>query len=283
MIKLMPEGLRDFFSVEWAETGLRIVLILAAGILLTRIIGFLAGRVAKKRLSPQSAMLVRKVIRYSGGFVILLAAFQQLGLQLGALLGAAGVVGIAVGFAAQTSMSNLISGLFLIWEKPFAVGDVIRIGGTVGVVLSIDLLSVKARTFDNQYVRLPNQQIISTELVNITRFPIRRMDINIGVAYKEDVGRVRQVLMELAAANPHCLDEPEPLLIFTNFGDSALEFLFAIWFEKNDYLVLKNSMMQQIKERFDAEGIEIPFPHTTVYTGVATEPFPVRVVDDPRD
>jgi len=283
MIKLMPEGLRDFFSVEWAETGLRIVLILAAGILLTRIIGFLAGRVAKKRLSPQSAMLVRKVIRYSGGFVILLAAFQQLGLQLGALLGAAGVVGIAVGFAAQTSMSNLISGLFLIWEKPFAVGDVIRIGGTVGVVLSIDLLSVKARTFDNQYVRLPNQQIISTELVNITRFPIRRMDINIGVAYKEDVGRVRQVLMELAAANPHCLDEPEPLLIFTNFGDSALEFLFAIWFEKNDYLVLKNSMMQQIKERFDAEGIEIPFPHTTVYTGVATEPFPVRVVDDPRE
>jgi len=283
MIKLMPEGLRDFFSVEWAETGLRIVLILAAGILLTRIIGFLAGRVAKKRLSPQSAMLVRKVIRYSGGFVILLAAFQQLGLQLGALLGAAGVVGIAVGFAAQTSMSNLISGLFLIWEKPFAVGDVIRIGGTVGVVLSIDLLSVKARTFDNQYVRLPNQQIISTELVNITRFPIRRMDINIGVAYKEDVGRVRQVLMELAAANPHCLDEPEPLLIFTNFGDSALEFLFAIWFEKNDYLVLKNSMMHQIKERFDAEGIEIPFPHTTVYTGVATEPFPVRVVDDPRE
>ncbi len=282
MIKLMPEGLRDFFSVQWAETGLRIVLILAAGILLMRAFGFLAGRVAKRRLSPQSAMLLRKVVRYALGFVILLAVLQQLGLQLGALLGAAGVVGIAVGFAAQTSMSNLISGLFLIWEKPCAVGDVIRIGGTVGVVLSIDLLSVKVRTFDNQFVRLPNQQIISTELVNITRFPIRRMDINIGVAYKEDVGRVRQVLMELAAANPHCLDEPEPLVIFTNFGDSALEFLFAIWFEKNDYLVLKNSMMQQIKERFDAEGIEIPFPHTTVYTGVATEPFPVRVVDDSR-
>jgi len=225
-------------------------------------------------------MLVRKGIFYSGSIFVVLAILYQLGCKLTALLGAAGIAGIAIGFASQTSVSNIISGLFLISEKPFAVGELIKVGDTMGTVLSIDLLSVKLRTFDNQLVRIPNETLIKNQVNNITRFPIRRLDIELGVAYKEDITKVRNVLSDIAANNPYCLDEPEPLIVFKNFGDSALEFLFAIWCVKTDFLKLRNTIMQKIKERFDAEGIEIPFPHRTLYTGSVTSPFPVTVVDE---
>jgi small-conductance mechanosensitive channel len=175
-------------------------------------------------------------------------------------------------------VSNVISGMFLISEKPFAVGDVITVGGRTGIVQSIDLLSVKLRTFDNQYVRIPNEMIIKTEVVNVTRFPIRRLDLNVGVAYKEDLARVEAVLRDVALRNPSVLDEPEPAFVLKNFGDSALEIQFGVWFPKDDYIKARNSMMREIKQRFDEEGIEIPFPHRTLYTGSATNPFPVRVV-----
>ena len=153
----------------------------------------------------------------------------------------------------------------------------IIVNGTRGIVLSIDLLSVKLRTLDNLFVRLPNESLIKSEVTTVTRFPIRRMDINIGVAYKEDVGRVIQILKEIADANPNSLNEPVPLVIFKDFGASSLDFLLGVWFEKSKYLDLKNSIMQQIKKRFDDEGIEIAFPHLTVYAGSETEPFPIKI------
>ena len=141
---------------------------------------------------------------------------------------------------------------------------------------------MKLRTFNNRFVRIPNETLVKTEVTNITRFPIRRVDLNLGVAYKEDVERVKQVLFDVARKNPLCLDEPEPFFYFLNFGNSALEFLFGVWAKREDFFKLQSSMMQQIKGRFDAEGIEIPFPHRTLYTGAVTEPFPVRVVADPK-
>jgi small-conductance mechanosensitive channel len=270
-------AVRDFFTPDRIQGALIALLILIAGFLVLKILAVLVKRFGRKRLSQQGSMLLRKAIYYAGGTIILVTVLQTLGLKLTALLGAAGIVGIALGFASQTSVSNLISGLFLISEKPFTVGDVIKVGDTAGIILSIDLLSVKIRTFDNRYIRIPNEKILNSELTNITRFPIRRLDIHLGVAYKEEVKRVREVLMDIAAKNPFCLDEPEPILIFTDFGDSALEFLFGVWFAKTDYLLLKNSIMDDIKERFDAEGIEIPFPHRTIYAGSATGPMPVRL------
>ena len=148
-----------------------------------------------------------------------------------------------------------------------------------GVVHSIDLLSVQIRTFDNKLVRIPNESLIKTQFTNVTRFPIRRLDLDVGVAYKEDVDRVIEVLEEVANRNPYSLDEPTPLIVFKGFGDSALEFMIGVWFVKTDYIQTRNSMLKEIKARFDQEGIEIPFPHRTLYTGSKTEPFPVRVVE----
>jgi small-conductance mechanosensitive channel len=253
------------FTLEILQKIILVVLIGMAGFFLLRFLSALLNRVTRKYLSQQYSMLLRKAIQYTGAVIVLFIILSVLGLKITALLGAAGIVGIAVGFAAQTSMSNLISGLFLISEKPFQIGDVIRVGDKTGVILSIDLLSVKIKTFDNQYIRIPNSVLLNTELTNVTRFPIRRLDIKFSVAYQTDVTRLRRVLLEVAASNPHCLDEPEPLIVFTDFGDSGLQFLFGVWFYKPDYLELKNSLMQQIKESFEAEGILFAYPARVLY------------------
>ncbi len=271
---------REVLTPEVVHATIRVALMVGIGFPVVLLLSSLAGRAFRKRISPQGVMLLRKGIFYLGTIIILISVLYQSGYKLTALLGAAGIVGIAIGFASQTSVSNIISGIFLISEQSFEVGDVIAVGDTKGVVLSIDLLSVKLRTFDNQFIRIPNENLIKTQVTNITRFPIRRLDIHVGVAYKENPQKITEVLLDIADKNPQSLDEPAPLVRFQNFGDSALEFLLAVWCTREDFHLLKSNLHQEIKLRFDAEGIEIPFPHRTLYSGATTEPFPVRVVTD---
>jgi small-conductance mechanosensitive channel len=235
-----------------------------------------------RRSTPQQAMVVGKLVLYPGFLLIIVTTLWELGFSLTPLLGAAGVVGIAVGFASQTSVSNVISGFFLIGERPFQVDDVIQVGTTTGRVLSIDTLSVKLRTFDNRFIRIPNETIVKSEVVNITRFPIRRLDLNVGVAYKENVARVRALLLEVARANPKALMEPQPEVFFDALGDSALELRLTVWGARENIFGLKNALLEEIKVAFDAEGIEIPFPHRSLYAGEASAPFPIRIVN-PED
>lgn len=267
----------DLATAEHFRIGLRILVLLALGLPVGKVMAVLMGRVVSRRFSAQSGMVSRKFVFYLWSVILIMMVLNEMGFQLATLLGAAGIAGIAIGFAAQTSVSNIISGLFLISERPFEVGDLIQVGETVGVVMSVDLLSAKVRAFDNRYIRIPNETLIKTEVVNFTHFPLRRVDLHIGVAYKEDPVRVEAVLRELALREPLCLDEPEPLFVFRNFGDSALEFQFSIWAVKEDYLTLRTKLMLAIKERFDQEGIEIPFPHRTLYVGSQTDAMPLKI------
>ncbi len=273
----------EWISIDRLINGVQSAIVLLVGIPLLILVSRWIGSVVEKNYTPQSAMLVRKGIFYFGLVLLVIVELQHLGFKITALLGAAGVAGVAIGFASQTSLSNLISGIFLIFEKPFEVGDVIGVGDTTGTVLSIDLLSVKLRQFDNKFVRIPNESVIKGQVTNVTRFPIRRYDITLGVAFKEDIKRVIGILKDVASNNIYCLDEPEPIILFTGFGDSALTILFAVWFQKADFLALRNSLLPELKERFDREGIEIPFPHRTLYTGTVTTPLPIRMVQDSSD
>lgn len=256
MSEWIPAELIRLFQIETVITALRIIALCVVSFLFVKLIAFLVGRLIGRSMSPQSMMITRKVITYSGVVVIIMFVLAQLGLNLTALLGAAGIVGIAVGFAAQTSVSNIISGLFLISEKAFAVGDVIRVGQTTGVVLTIDLLSVKVRTFDNQYIRLPNETLIKTEVTNVTRFPIRRMDVQFTLVYGTDMTLVKEVLFSIVRANQLCLDEPEPIYIIKGFGRIGMDVLFGVWFAKQDFVAVKNSLNEQIHARFRDAGIE---------------------------
>jgi small-conductance mechanosensitive channel len=270
----------EWLTAELLSGVLRFSLTLIIGLPLLFLLTRAVGRLLTKHISAHAGSIISKGIFYAGMVILILTGLRELGFELTAILGAAGIFGVAIGFASQTSLSNIISGLFLVWEKPFLIGDAIKVGDTVGSVHSIDLLSIKLRTFDNRFIRIPHETLIKNEVTNITRFPIRRHDIQVGVAYKEDVPKVIRVLKEIADKNPHCLDEPEPVIVFQDFGDSSLNFLFGVWFAKADFLVLRNSIMAEIKERFDAEGIEIPFPHRSLYTGSVTDPFPIKIVGE---
>ena len=269
-----------YVSTERLMLLARAVLLVVLGLTAAKLLVGALKRLTADRLEQHHATLLRRAVFYLVAGVFVLAALHQLGFNLSVLLGAAGIVTLALGFASQTAASNLISGLFLIAERPFAIGDVIHVGGTTGEVLSIDLLSVKLRTFDNLFVRIPNETLIKTEVRTLTKFPIRRADLEVGVAYKEDIPRVRDILLDVADRNPLCLAEPEPLFLVRGFGDSSIQILFGPWATRENYVQLKNSMQLEIKQRFDAEGIEIPFPQRSLRPGSDIEPFPVRLVGD---
>jgi Small-conductance mechanosensitive channel len=131
--------------------------------------------------------------------------------------------------------------------------------------MSIDLLSVKLQTFDNKFVRIPNETIIKTNVVNITRFPIRRLDITVGVSYNSDLKKVTELLKDIAAKNMYALDNPEPLILIDKFDKSSINILLGVWFEQSKLVDLKNSIIIDIHERFDKEGIEIPYSKMDIY------------------
>lgn len=254
-------------------------LIIGFTYLFTQSLVLMVRRVFFKHISLQSKMLISKAIIYAGVIIGIFLIIDTLELRgvFKTLLGAAGVLGVVLGIASQTSIGNIVSGIFLISEKPFEIGDLIKIGDKMGKVYSIDLLSIKLKTHDNLLIRIPNQTIISTEVTNITKFPIRRMDIILSIAYKDDIKKAIQLLKQIAKSNPLCLNEPEPLVVVTEFEASGIGFKFGIWFEKDTYTEVRNTIFQDIMNTFTAEGIEIPFPHISVYTGEATKPFPVKM------
>lgn len=247
------------------DVALRIGVLVLVALPLCFIVPRMIGKLSTKRFGEHAGALIQKILLYGSLIAVLITILLELGFNLGALLGAAGIISVAIGFASQTSLSNIISGIFLYGEKPFAIGDIIKVGQTTGVVLSIDLLSVKLRQFDNQFVRIPNETMIKTEVTNVTKFPIRRLDVNVGVAYDSDITHVITVLKQVADANPFALDDPAAVIIFQGFGDSSLNFMLGAWCDRTQFLDLRNSLMRDIKARFDEEGIEIPFPQRVVH------------------
>lgn len=276
----------EFYSFVEKETlfnAAQALVILLVGYGIAKIASKSIGKLVKKHASTHQHILLQRAVFYFLFLFFLIAGLKEMGFELSVLLGAAGIFSVAIGFASQTSASNLISGLFLLGERPFGVGDIIKVGGSTGEVLSIDLLAVKLRTFDNLYVRIPNETMLKSEVTTLTRFPIRRLDLQIGVAYKENIEKVREVLFAVAEKNPLSLEEPTPLFIFQGFGDSALNIQFSVWAKRENFLDLKNSIQYEIKLAFDEHQIEIPFPHMTLYTGSVTEPFPIKLVNEENE
>lgn len=248
-----------------ATIAIRVAIIVAVAVLCYLGIQKLLGPRIEKKLSAQNAMLIKKVLVYALWIVALALILSELGFSIGVILGAAGLLTVAIGFAAQTSISNIISGLFLVFEKPFKVGDVIRIEDTTAEVLSVDLLSIKVKTFDNLYVRFPNETVLKAKLVTLSRFDTRRVELAIGVAYKEDLRKVFEVLIEVAKKNEFSLEEPEPKVLFQGFADSSINLLLCVWGKRTDFLSLKNSLAIEVKEELDKQNIEIPFPQMTLH------------------
>jgi small-conductance mechanosensitive channel len=266
--------MRGLFQ-SWAPSGqvgraLAAALVVAIGLLVARLAGLGMRRLVERRGTAQQALIARRTVFYGILGLAVASALRQLGVDLSVLLGAAGVLTVAIGFAAQTSASNLISGLFLLAERPFVLGDTIRVSSTTGEVVSIDLLSVKLRTLDNLLVRIPNETLLKSEVTNYTRYPIRRVDLEVTVGFRQDLGRVRELLEAIAAAEPLCFDEPRPLFSVRGFGDVGIRLQFSVWTLRDHVIAVSNSVQQGMQEAFAREGVELPLAPRPVAAPVAS-------------
>ena len=179
-----------------------------------------------------------------------------------AILGAAG---LAIGLALQGSLSNFAGGVLILLFKPFQVGDVIIGMGHKGTVQRIDILYTHLFTFDNKEVVIPNGNLANADVINITSQPTRRVDMNVGVAYSSDLNKVRKVVLAILAKDSRVHSDPEPVVVLTNFGDSSLDLVIRAWTDTDCYWEVYHETLEKIKEAFEKEQIEIPFPQRVVY------------------
>ncbi len=249
------------------STIFKALLILFVGLIAARIISNISGKVTTSKFGNHIGSVTKNIVFY---VLVLSTVFAFLGtfeIDLTGVLAAAGILGIALGFAAQTSVSNIISGFFLIADKPFEIGEAIQIDGQAGTVLDINLFSTRLRTFDNRYVRLPNSMVLNSSIVNLSRYDIRRLDIPIGIAYKENISTALAIIDSILKNNSYALIEPEPLVIINKFGDSSIELEARVWIQRSSLFKARTEILTDIKNCLDEAGIEMPFPHRTVYFG----------------
>lgn len=244
---------------------IQFVFILSVISLFFKILNSIVKKITVKKCSLQIQHIIDKGIRYAGFAVMVLTVFHRLGIDIRALLGAAGIAGVAIGFAAQTSISNIISGLFVITERAFRINDVIEVEGTIGTVQSINLLSVILKTFDSQYVRIPNETIIKANLINYSQFPYRRVKTELGVAYGTDLRKLEQILLSVAKNNAFIIDDPAPSILWTSFSTSSIDLTLMAWTKIEDFVNLRNSLFVEIDERLKQENIEIPFQQLDIH------------------
>ena len=238
---------------------LGVLLIFFALMLVYKLVTRSIKKIPEKKLPAHRSIILLKFVKYIYYAILMMFILSLFGIKLSAIWGAAGVAGIAVAFAAQTSVSNIISGVFVIAEKTLKIGDLINVAGETGIVDTIGLLSVKVHTLDNQMIRIPNSTIINSTLRNTSFFDKRRLDVKVSVSYDTDMETALNVLAKAPKYCKDTLKDPEPLVWFDGFGDSGINMTLAVWFKKENFLAAKNETFIAIKRVYDEAGIEIPY------------------------
>ena len=232
--------------------------------LVFRIVAKAIRRVPETKLPAQRAAIVIKFVRYIFYIVVVLYVLGLFGINLKAIWGAAGIAGVAIGFAAQTSVSNLISGLFVLTEGSIHVGDTIIVGDVTGID-EVKLLSVRVHTYDNQMVRIPNSTIIGSNLTNNSYHNKRRLTLKVGVDYSTDMRKALETLQKAPLLCPTVLKDPAPAVWFDGFDASSINLVVAVWFKPVDFLQTKNDLYVAMKQVLDEAGISIPFNQLDVH------------------
>ncbi len=199
-------------------------------------------------------------------FFSIVMAGGQIGINVGAMLAGFGVAGIAIGFAAQDSLANTIAGFLIFWDKPFELGDWITVAEQYGRVTDITLRSTRIRTLNNTYVVLPNKSIIEQVMVNHSKHGATRIEVPIGIAYKEYIPDARKVILKKIEEIEMILEDPAPDVVVTQLGSSSVDMIVRIWIEDaKDEKAVFYRVMEESKLALDAAGIEIPFHHLQLF------------------
>ncbi|GGM12970.1 mechanosensitive ion channel family protein [Deinococcus aerophilus] len=229
---------------------------------------FVSQQTERWGLDASLELLLRNVVQAVWAVVGLYLIFQQFGVNLLPILGGLGVVGLAVGFAAQDILANLISGVTLLLDRPFRIGDWIRVKDQEGQVSGLTLRTTRIRTRDNEFVSIPNKEVAGAVVVNLSAGGPLRLNVLIGVEYKERVEDVRRVLLGVLAQHPRVEPEPAPLVLVRELNSSSVDVIMRFWVSEANiasYPVVTMQITEAAKEALQASGMDIPFPHLQLH------------------
>ncbi len=269
----LPEGMRDNADTLvplFVEHGLSII-----GAVLILILGFwIAGRARAftikaldKPLNSDEMLkgFFGSIVRYLVIIATVLAVLGQFGVETTSLIAVLGAASLAIGLALQGTLSNVAAGVMLLVFRPFRVGQFVELNGMSGTVKDLTLFTTELATGDNVQIILPNSSVWGSPLKNYSAHPTRRVDMVYGIAYDADIDKAMSIIKAAIAADDRCHKAPEPLVVVGNLGDSSVDLTTRVWCAAGDYWGVKFDLTKKIKEAFDAEGVDIPFPTRTVY------------------
>jgi small conductance mechanosensitive channel len=254
-------------GIRWAKNILFFLVVILISWILSKVVGKAVEK-AVANIKSASALLKDFIVNISRkaifivGFVV---ALSMLEVNVGPLLAAIGAVGFIMGFALQGTLSNFAAGIMILIYRPYDVGDLVDVGGTLGKVDAMTIVSTTLRKPDNQKVVVPNNMIWGDIITNITGTSKRRVDFVFGIGYSDDIAKAQKILEDILANNESILKDPEPVVKVHELADSSVNFVVRPWVKTEDYWDVYWDITRAVKERFDAEGVSIPFPQRDVH------------------
>ncbi len=244
---------------------LKFLLILSFSILISRVLTLYLRRSLKDKVSKDVGETVLKFLYYGSLIVVFISILPLIGLDPSGLLLAGGITGIIIGFASQNIVGNLVSGFFLMIERPIKIGDQVQINDISGYVTDIRIISTLIRTYDGLLVRIPNQQVFTTNITNIVGHPVRRFEWTIGIRYSDDANAAIFLIKDLIDMEPFALLNPSPSVYVNDLGESSVKLIIRIWAPVSEWFSLKTRLLWNIKQTLEENGIEIQFPQRIVH------------------
>ena len=265
------EGLKEFCTgvlFQYVPKLLYALLFLFIGWKLIKwFTGFLHKIFEKKKFDKSLQSFLHSVIDIILKTLLIIAVAEMLGIQMTSFIAILGAAGLAVGMALQGTLQNFAGGVIILILKPFKVGDFIEQGGLTGTVQEIQIFNTILKTLDNKIVIVPNTQLATNTVTNYTRSGKRRVEVNVGIAYGEDVNKAREVLVEMTKKYPLIMQDEgnEPSVIVTGLGNSSIDLQVRAWVKSEDYLTILAALQQDTYETLGNNNIEIPFNQMTVH------------------
>ncbi len=245
------------------------------GALVTLIIGWIiAGRVKAlvhralgrvPRFDPTLTSFFGSLARYVVIAVTIVAVLDQFGVETASLLAVLGAAGLAIGLALQGTLSNVAAGVMLLIFRPFKIGDYVEAAGLAGTVSAINLFITELTTPDNVQITAPNGQLWGAAVKNYSVHPTRRIELVVGIAYEDDIDSAIAAAGAVIEAEPNALHDPQPTIVVGELADSSVNLIIHAWSNRADYWSTRCALIKAIKERFDQDGISIPFPQRSVH------------------
>jgi small conductance mechanosensitive channel len=255
-----------FDNMDWyVQLGMNVVI--AAAIMIG---AFWISGVAKRQINKMGLkyeelddtlfLFLASLAKYAILAIAIVFVLSRFGIQTTSLVALLGAAGLAIGLALQGTLSNLAAGVMLLGFRPFKIGDYVDVGGHSGTVKAITLFTTEIATSDNVQITIPNGDIWASSIKNYSYYDRRRCDIVIGVSYDTDLKKAEAALRKVIEADTRAMSEPAPFVKVTNLGDSSVDFTIRVWAMADDFWNMKFAMLQEIKEEFDRQEIDIPYP-----------------------